>query len=108
MRCELGIGRRAKAHNGHHADLALRIGIGINTGEAIEHDKAYVGSAVILASRLAQQAEAGRGPLTPPGPAPLGPGGLPPMRRPGAGEAKGVAGALARVQIATTQSLAPR
>src|SRR3989441_7549569 len=86
VRCALGIARRAKAHNERHADLPLRIGIGINTGEAVEHDKAYVGSAGILASPLAQQAEAGRSPLTHNGPAPLRPGGTAPIAHLRAGE----------------------
>src|SRR2546427_10934526 len=89
VRCALGIARRAKAHNERHADLPLRIGIGINTGEAIEHDKAYVGSAVILASRRAPQAEAGGKPFPRPGPAPVPPRGPPPSRGPRPGEVKG-------------------
>ena len=60
VRCAMGIVRRALTHNKRHADLALRIGIGINSGEAVELGRGYVGSAVILAARLAQQAEGGR------------------------------------------------
>src|SRR2546422_8546337 len=96
VRCALGIARRAKAHNERHADLQLRIGIGINTGEAVAHDKAYVGSAVILASRLAQQAEAGRSPFPHTGPALLPPRGPPPLRGPRPREGQGGPGALRR------------
>jgi len=108
VRCALGIARRAKAHNERHADLPLRIGIGINTGEAIEHDKAYVGSAVILASRLAQQAEAGRSLVTDTVRSLVRTGGLAPMRDLGAWKLKGVAESVHVYEIETTKSSAAR
>ncbi len=108
VRCALGIARRAKAHNERNADLPLRIGIGINTGEAIEHDKAYVGSAVILASRLAQQAEAGRSLVTDTVRSLVRTGGLAPMRDLGAWKLKGVADSVHVYEVETTKSSAAR
>lgn len=60
IRCALGMVERARRHDKRHPDLPLRIGIGINSGEAVELGGGYVGAAVIVAARLAQQAEAGR------------------------------------------------
>ena len=60
VRCALGIVRRALARNKRQPELTLRIGIGVNAGEAVEMGGGYVGSAVIVAARLAQQAEGGR------------------------------------------------
>ena len=58
VRCSVGIVRRIRRHNQLHPDRAILVGIGINTGEAIEQDGGFVGSAVIIASRLASQATA--------------------------------------------------
>lgn len=59
LRCAMSIQRRAKKHTEQQPDLPMRLGIGINTGEAVEHDDGYVGAAVIVASRLATQAPPG-------------------------------------------------
>lgn len=59
LRCAISIQRKAKKHTEQQPDLPMRLGIGINTGEAIEHDDGYVGAAVIVASRLATQAPPG-------------------------------------------------
>ena len=58
VRCSVGIVRRIRRHNELHRDRPIQVGIGINTGEAVEHDGGFVGSAVIIASRLANQATA--------------------------------------------------
>jgi len=58
IRCAMRIQRRAASHGRRRPELPLRIGIGINTGEAVERDGDIVGSAVIVAARLAQQARA--------------------------------------------------
>ncbi len=108
VRCALGIARRAKAHNERHADLPLRIGVGINTGEAVAHDNAYVGSAVILASRLAQQAEAGRSLVTDTVRSLVRTGGLAPMRDLGSWKLKGVAESVHVYEVETTKSSAAR
>ena len=59
VRCAIGIQKRSRTHNDHHPELPLKIGIGINSGEAVEHDSAYVSAAVIVAARLCAQAPAG-------------------------------------------------
>ena len=58
VRCSVGIVRRIRRHNELHRQRPILVGIGINTGEAVEHDGGFVGSAVIIASRLASQATA--------------------------------------------------
>jgi class 3 adenylate cyclase/predicted ATPase/DNA-binding NarL/FixJ family response regulator len=104
VRCALGIARRAKTHNERHADLPLRIAIGINTGEAVEHDHAYVGSAVNLAARLTQQAEAGRILVTDTLRSLVRTGGLAPMRDLGAYKLKGVAEPVHVYEVETTRA----
>ncbi|MGH2500666.1 MAG: AAA family ATPase, partial [Candidatus Limnocylindria bacterium] len=62
VRCALGIARRVAAHDRRNGggDPPIRVGIGINTGEAVVHDEGYVGSAVIVAQRLTARAAAGQ------------------------------------------------
>lgn len=59
IKCAMGIQRRALRHNDRDPELALRIGIGINCGEAVSHDTGYVSAAVVVAARLSSQAAAG-------------------------------------------------
>jgi len=59
VRCAISIQRKARKHTRDQPGLPLRLGIGVNTGEAVEHDGGYVGAAVIVASRLSSQAPAG-------------------------------------------------
>ena len=108
VRCALGIARRTKTHNERHPDLPLRIGIGINTGEAVEHDGAYIGSAVILAARLAQQAEAGRNLVTDTVRALVRTGGHAAMRDVGLWKLKGVAQSVHVFELETTESSVSR
>ena len=60
VKCAIDIQRGAAAYNARHPDLPVRMGIGINTGEAVPHDKGYVGSAVVIASRLSVSCAAGQ------------------------------------------------
>ena len=90
IRCALGIVARAARHDRRHPDLALRIGIGINSGEAVELGGGYVGSAVIVAARLAQQAEAGRILVTDTVRALVSSGAIAPMRDLGRWKLKGI------------------
>ncbi len=102
VRCALGVMRRARRHLARHPDLPLRIGIGINTGEAEKHDRGYVGSAVILASRLAGQAEAGRILVTDTVRSLVRTGALAPMRDLGTWKLKGVAQSVHVYEVETT------
>jgi class 3 adenylate cyclase/tetratricopeptide (TPR) repeat protein len=58
--CAIEIQRGAAAHTLRHPDVPVRMGIGINTGEAVPHDKGYVGSAVIVATRLSTSSKTGQ------------------------------------------------
>jgi class 3 adenylate cyclase len=108
VRCALGIARRTQAHNDRHPDLPLRVGIGINAGEAVEHDGGYVGSAVILAARLAQQAEAGRSLVTDTVRSLVRTGGHAPMRDLGTWKLKGVTQSVHVYELETKRSSAAR
>lgn len=60
LRCAMEIQRANAAHTRRRPDVPVRMGIGINTGEAMPHDRGYVGAAVILASRLSVAAKPGQ------------------------------------------------
>ena len=108
VRCAMGVVRRAVAHNKRHPDLLLRIGIGINAGEAVELSGGYVGSAVILAARLAQQAEGGRILVTDTVRALLRTGAVAPMRDLGPWKLKGVTQSVHVYEVETQTASVPR
>ncbi|HEX9496723.1 MAG TPA: AAA family ATPase [Candidatus Limnocylindria bacterium] len=108
VRCAMGIVRRAEAHNKRHPDLLLRIGIGVNSGEAVELGGGYVGSAVILAARLAQQAEGGRVLVTDTVRSLLRTGAVAPMRDLGPWKLKGVTQSVHVYEVETQAASIPR
>lgn len=57
--CGLGITAAAARHLEEHRDRPIRVGIGINAGEATQHAEGFVGTAVNLAARVCSQARAG-------------------------------------------------
>ena len=57
--CGLGITAAAARHFEEHPDRPIRVGIGINAGEATQHAEGFVGTAVNLAARVCSQARAG-------------------------------------------------
>lgn len=57
--CASAILREADRYSRERPDRPMRIGAGIHAGEPVPHEGQYVGSAVIVAARLAQQSEAG-------------------------------------------------
>jgi class 3 adenylate cyclase len=59
LRCAVGIQRRFARYNGSHADLPVRVRIGMHSGEAIRSADDFLGGAVILAARIAQEASGG-------------------------------------------------
>jgi class 3 adenylate cyclase len=59
LRCAVGIQRGLARYNGSHADLPVRVRIGMHTGEAIRSADDFLGGAVILAARIAQEASGG-------------------------------------------------
>lgn len=59
LHCAIGILREAERLNAERPERPLRIGIGIHAGEPVPQGSEYVGSAVNVAARMAQQASAG-------------------------------------------------
>lgn len=59
LHCAIGILREAERLNAERPERPLRIGVGIHAGEPVPQGSDYVGSAVNVAARLAQQAGAG-------------------------------------------------
>jgi class 3 adenylate cyclase/tetratricopeptide (TPR) repeat protein len=57
--CAAAVLREADRYSRDHPDRQMRIGVGIHAGEPVPHEGQYVGSAVILAARLAQSSQAG-------------------------------------------------
>ena len=57
--CAAAILRGAEAYSRDHPDRPMRIGVGIHAGEPVAHEGQFVGTAVIVAARLAQNAKAG-------------------------------------------------
>jgi len=57
--CAAAILREADRYSRQRPDRQMRIGMGIHAGEPVPHEGQYVGSAVIVAARLAQSAQAG-------------------------------------------------
>lgn len=108
VRCAVGIIRRAGAHNKRHPDLLLRVGIGINAGEAVELGGGYVGSAVIIAARMAQQAEGGRILVTDTLRSLVRTGAVAPMRDLGPWKLKGVTQSVHVFEVETGTSPVPR
>jgi class 3 adenylate cyclase len=59
LRCAVDLQRAFRTYSQAHADQPIQVHIGIHTGDAVEEDDDYLGHTVIVASRLASQAEAG-------------------------------------------------
>ena len=57
--CAAAVLRDAERYSGERPDRAMRIGVGIHAGEPVPHEGQFVGTAVIVAARLAQNAKAG-------------------------------------------------
>lgn len=59
VECATGILRVADEHTGRRADRPIRVGVGVHAGEPMIEGSDYVGLAVNVAARLAQNAKAG-------------------------------------------------
>jgi class 3 adenylate cyclase len=59
LRCAVGIQRGFARYNGFHAELPVRVRIGMHTGEAIRSADDFLGGAVILAARITREASGG-------------------------------------------------
>lgn len=59
LECATGILSGAEARTSARPDLPLRIGVGLHAGEPVRFEQDYIGSAVNVAARLGQAADAG-------------------------------------------------
>lgn len=57
IQCSVAIQKAIAAHNLEHADEPVHVRIGLHTGEAVLEEEDYYGKGVILASRVADQAQ---------------------------------------------------
>ncbi|HUG55923.1 MAG TPA: LuxR C-terminal-related transcriptional regulator [Candidatus Limnocylindrales bacterium] len=59
VRCATAVLGAAERYSRERPERPMRVGIGIHSGEPQPHEGQYVGGAVVVAARLAQQADAG-------------------------------------------------
>ena len=60
LRCAVAIQRDFKAYNDEHSDEPLKVRMGLHTGEAIRDADDFLGTTVILSSRIASSARGGQ------------------------------------------------
>jgi class 3 adenylate cyclase len=60
LRCAVAIQRDFEAYNAEHPDEPLKVRMGLHTGEAIRDADDFLGTTVILASRIASSATGGQ------------------------------------------------
>jgi class 3 adenylate cyclase len=59
LHCALGIQGDFAARNGAHPDVPVQVRLGLHAGEAVRDGDDFLGGAVILAARIAEQAKGG-------------------------------------------------
>jgi len=59
LECAIAMQRAFAAHDDEHPETPIRVRIGLNAGEPIAEDEDLFGTAVILAARIAAQAQGG-------------------------------------------------
>jgi len=59
LHCAVAIQRAFRAYNGEHSDEPILVRIGLHTGEALREKDKFFGLSVILAARIAAQAQGG-------------------------------------------------
>jgi class 3 adenylate cyclase len=59
LQCAIGIQRAFAAYNATHPEQPIRVRIGLHTGEALREADKFFGKTVILAARIAAQAQPG-------------------------------------------------
>jgi class 3 adenylate cyclase len=59
LECAIAMQRAFAAHDDEHPETSIRVRIGLNAGEPIAEDEDLFGTAVILAARIAAQAQGG-------------------------------------------------
>ena len=60
LQCAISIQQAFAAHNQEHAEEPVRVRIGLHTGEFVQEMEDFFGKNVILASRIADQAQGGQ------------------------------------------------
>jgi len=60
VRCAVSIQRALAKHNHEHPQRALRVRIGINSGDTFRHEEDYFGLAVAMAARVVEKARGGQ------------------------------------------------
>ena len=60
LQCSMAIQRAFATHNESHIDEAVNVRIGLHTGEPVQEMEDFFGKGVILASRIADQAQGGQ------------------------------------------------
>ncbi len=58
--CAIAIQKTLAAHNAENSDEPIKVRIGLHTGEAIKEGDDFFGKSVILAARIASQAQGGK------------------------------------------------
>ena len=59
LECAVAILKRVEVHDLRHPDRPIHVGVGLHAGETVEFDDQFVGSAVIIGSRLCSKAKVG-------------------------------------------------
>ncbi|HLZ47283.1 MAG TPA: AAA family ATPase, partial [Candidatus Limnocylindria bacterium] len=59
LECAVAMLKRVELHGQRHPDRPIRVGVGLHAGETVEFDDQFVGSAVIIGSRLCSKAKVG-------------------------------------------------
>jgi class 3 adenylate cyclase len=59
LRCAIGVQRALEEYNDKHPEASIRVRIGLHTGEAIREGDDLFGKTVIVASRVAAEADGG-------------------------------------------------
>jgi adenylate cyclase len=60
VECAMAIQQTLAQHNQESPDLPIRVRIGLNAGEPIAEEQDLFGTSVIVASRIAERAQAGQ------------------------------------------------
>lgn len=59
LECAVAILKRVELHGQRHPQRPINVGVGLHAGETVEFDDQFVGSAVIIGSRLCSKAKVG-------------------------------------------------
>jgi DNA-binding SARP family transcriptional activator len=60
LRCAIAIQEAIASHNRAHPEKALRVRVGVHSGEPVQQEDDFFGTAVVVANRLCDRAEGGQ------------------------------------------------